>query len=223
MYWSDLVAPLPPPANLPKYNIEVAVSVIHAPLFNNNIKSSTESPLGEAVTLHKMTFLLVPLGAGHAAVPRSAAEHTHQLAGHAARAPSHVARRVLLLTLIAPLTHSPALFITVAPGLPSPHGFMLVFMLASTVSAYDLFIASRPTVGAATFMMRLFCISSPFRTVVVPLISSSVAGADVLMPTLPEASVKRLRIELPIVPDGGLAKVHAKNIPENRSTRIKTF
>jgi len=43
------------------------------------------------------------------------------------------------------------------------------------------------------------------------------------MPTLPDAFVKRLRTEVPIVPDGGLAKVHPANIPEKTSIKIKTL
>ncbi len=147
----------------------------------------------------------------HTRVLLSAAEHTHQFAGHAARAPSHVALRLLLLTFITGpaivLVHSPRVFITAAPGLPSPHNFIAGPMLPITVSTYVLFTASRPEVGVATLSILLFAISSDLRIVVVPFTSRRVAGDAVRMPTLPVASVKRLRTDVPIVPDGGEANV----------------
>lgn len=158
-----------------------------------------------------------------AAVPRSVAEHTHQFAGHAACAPSHVARRVLLLTFIAPFTHSPALFTTFAFGLPSPQSFMVEVMLPIKLSTYALFTASRPATGAATFTMRLFAMSSVSRIVVVPFMSKSVAGVFVLIPIFPLLSLNNPLHAPPGVPEGGLAKVHAAKSADPTSMRIKTL
>ncbi len=88
-------------------------------------------------------------------------------------------------------------------------------------SAYALVTTSFGVVGVARFEIKLFIISSAPRIVVIPFTSSKVIGADVCMPILPEESVKRLRTDVPMVPEGGLAKVHATNNPDHASINIK--
>ncbi len=120
--------------------------------------------------------------------------------------------------------HSPAVFITAVPGLPSLQIFVVLDVTpAICASTYALFAASRLEVGVATFNILLFAMSSDLRMVVVPFTSSAVAGEDVLMPTLPLLSLKSAPNVVPGVPDGGEANVHAANAIDPTSMNIKTF
>ena len=95
---------------------------------------------------HPTIELIIAPVAGQApkpAVPdpflsRSAAVHTHQLAGHAAGLLSHDAANLLLLIfMVLPfimLVHWPALFKTIAPGLPSPHRRVVEELIAVIVA-----------------------------------------------------------------------------------------
>jgi hypothetical protein len=211
MYWSDAVAPAIACVIFPHNRelVVVAVLLTHPQFAVFALRSSVVLGMLQYKILRNMLL--------HTRVPRSCALHTHQFAGHAARAPSHVATRLLLLTFITGpaivLVHSPAAFATVAPGLPSPHSFMAGPILPITVSTYVLFTASVPIIGVATLIILFPVMSSDFRMVVVPFISRSVAGEAVFMPILPVASVKRLRTDVPMVPDGGEASVQPARMP----------
>ena len=132
MYWSEAVPPAAAWIIFPHKRelVVVAVLLTQPQLAVLAPKSS--------VILGTLQYMILRSVLPQTRVPRSCAVHTHQFAGHAARAPSHVAMRVLLLTfIIGPaivLVHSPRVFITVAPGLPSPHNFIAGPILPITVS-----------------------------------------------------------------------------------------
>jgi hypothetical protein len=121
-YCSDVFAPLAIFAAFPITSLVPATSLTHAQL----PVSSTPDPVRWYNSLFvEFAGSQVRIGLlpdPHAIDPRSAAEHTHQFAGHAAFEPSHVA--VLPLRLIFTTAafmvdvHSPRAFTTVAPGRP---------------------------------------------------------------------------------------------------------
>jgi len=91
-YFSAVFAPLAVVAVFAILSFVLAASLTHAQL---TVLSDSSAVVDAG--LHIMAgCVLVP----HAAVPRSAAEHTHQFAGHAARAPSHTAVLPLRLTFM---------------------------------------------------------------------------------------------------------------------------
>jgi hypothetical protein len=184
-----------------------------------------DKSLVPVVTSQKIIFLIPD---PHGVVPRSLAGHIHQFAGHTAAAPSHVAVRTLRLIFITReftvRVHSPALLITFVFGRPCPHTFAVVELKVPIMaSTYALLTASVLDVGVATFIILLFVISRDFLIVVVPFISSSVAGDNVRIPILPTLSPKSAPNVIPGVPDGGPANVHAAKASEPARISAKTL